>query len=125
MLFAHSAFVIMVVLSLTSASTCPFDLAHDHSLSSIPSRDRDLNQRSVRSEYKCPTHGHYREYTDYLNRLKNWCLVWTTMAILPLTVLLYMMGVCLSPLPFFPPPPPPPHPSSSVSLQFFTGFNKQ
>ncbi|KAK7450506.1 hypothetical protein BaRGS_00039937, partial [Batillaria attramentaria] len=52
-------------------------------------------KKSIRREYKCRIHGAFREYTEYLLSLRNWCMVWVTMSILPLTVLLYMAQLSL------------------------------
>ncbi|XP_060608093.1 uncharacterized protein LOC132760193 [Ruditapes philippinarum] len=59
-------------------------------------KKRSESQRVPLPSYTCRTHGAYREYTDYLSRLKNKGLFWTTIAILPLTLLLHTLQINLS-----------------------------
>lgn len=56
-------------------------------------RERDMCKKAIKPRYKCSTHGSFREYSDYLSQLKNWCLLWSILAILPLTISLNLMGV--------------------------------
>ena len=55
--------------------------------------NRGSCRRAIKPDYKCQMHGQYRMYMDLLNRLKNWCLIWSSLLILPLTVFLYMLEV--------------------------------
>ena len=50
-------------------------------------------KRALKREYKCRTHGSFRNYNTYLRHLKNWCLVWTTASITPLTLVLNFVKV--------------------------------
>ncbi|WAR19085.1 hypothetical protein MAR_000923, partial [Mya arenaria] len=54
-------------------------------------RHRAMCKRALKPPYQCRVHGHFREYTDLLGHHKNWCLLWVTMAIIPLTILLYTL----------------------------------
>ncbi|KAK3604603.1 hypothetical protein CHS0354_027456, partial [Potamilus streckersoni] len=55
-------------------------------------RQRELQAgRIFKMRYNCLIHGPFREYTDYLARLKTWCLLWTTLAIVPLTILFFVL----------------------------------
>ncbi|KAL4238295.1 hypothetical protein ACF0H5_003007 [Mactra antiquata] len=57
---------------------------------------RQLSNKTPKPSYQCRTHGAFREYADFLSRVKNWGLFWTTMCILPLTILLYSLKINLS-----------------------------
>ncbi|XP_069105812.1 uncharacterized protein [Argopecten irradians] len=59
-------------------------------------KQRESWKRAIKPPYSCAVHGKYREYTDYLSTLKNWCLLWSTIAILPLTIFLDLAGVSLA-----------------------------
>ncbi|KAL3875049.1 hypothetical protein ACJMK2_037988 [Sinanodonta woodiana] len=60
-------------------------------------RQREIQAgRPVQVRYKCLIHGPFREYTDYLARLKSWCLLWTTLAIIPLSILFFVLQLNLS-----------------------------
>ncbi|XP_060071327.1 uncharacterized protein LOC132551230 [Ylistrum balloti] len=59
-------------------------------------KQRENWKRAIKPPYSCTVHGKYREYTDYLSTLKNWCLLWSTIAILPLTIFLDLTGVSLA-----------------------------
>ncbi|KAK3100009.1 hypothetical protein FSP39_013434, partial [Pinctada imbricata] len=50
----------------------------------------------VAPTYQCPTHGRYREYQDYLIEFKNWCIVWVTLAIIPLGLIIFASGIDLN-----------------------------
>ncbi|XP_061180272.1 uncharacterized protein LOC133188802 [Saccostrea echinata] len=58
-------------------------------------KERQLCKKAIKPRYKCATHGSFREYCDYLGQLKNWCLLWSTLAILPLTITLNLLGLSL------------------------------
>ncbi|CAL1534239.1 unnamed protein product [Lymnaea stagnalis] len=58
-------------------------------------KSRTESRRAIKPDYKCPVHGPYRVYNDYLARLSNWTLVWITMSIIPLTIILYMIKASL------------------------------
>ncbi|KAG1693505.1 Urea-proton symporter DUR3 [Nymphon striatum] len=66
-----------------------FKIAHDLRNS------RDESKRAVKPDYKCKTHGDYRRYYDLLGGLKDWCMLWTTLLIIPLTGLLEVSGIKL------------------------------
>uniref|UniRef100_A0A1I8I9R1 Urea active transporter n=1 Tax=Macrostomum lignano TaxID=282301 RepID=A0A1I8I9R1_9PLAT len=53
------------------------------------------NKRALKPAYKCKTHGAYRSYKDYLSAMKDWCIVWTTLAIIPMTFVLNFMQISL------------------------------
>ncbi|XP_060592204.1 uncharacterized protein LOC132746937 [Ruditapes philippinarum] len=59
-------------------------------------KTRSESSRVPPPMYTCRVHGTYREYTDYLSRLKNRGLCWTTLCILPLTILLHTLQINLS-----------------------------
>ncbi|XP_053394386.1 uncharacterized protein LOC128555607 [Mercenaria mercenaria] len=71
--------------SMTVCSECTQD-----------NRQRSQSKRALKPPYQCRTHGSFREYTDYLLRIKNWCLLWTTLGIVPLTILLYTLRINLT-----------------------------
>ncbi|XP_059168393.1 LOW QUALITY PROTEIN: uncharacterized protein LOC131950305 [Physella acuta] len=58
-------------------------------------KNRSESRRAIKPDYKCNVHGAFRTYNDYLSRLSNWTLVWTTIAIIPVTVVLYMIQASL------------------------------
>ncbi|XP_048764480.2 uncharacterized protein LOC125672302 [Ostrea edulis] len=58
-------------------------------------KERDLCKKAIKPKYRCSTHGLFREYSDYLSQLKNWCLLWSILGILPLTILLNLLGLSL------------------------------
>ncbi|KAK2149320.1 hypothetical protein LSH36_455g04022 [Paralvinella palmiformis] len=51
-------------------------------------------KRVLKPAYKCKTHGDYRKYNDYLLSLKNWCMTFVALSVIPLTMLLDAMKVC-------------------------------
>ncbi|XP_046575766.1 urea-proton symporter DUR3-like [Haliotis rubra] len=51
---------------------------------------------SATEGYKCPTHGKYREYQDYLINFKNMCIVWVTIGIIPLGLVVFESGMDLN-----------------------------
>lgn len=55
-------------------------------------REREICKKAIKPKYRCVTHGSFREYCDYLSQLKNWCLLWSILAILPLTIALNLLG---------------------------------
>ncbi|ESO83679.1 hypothetical protein LOTGIDRAFT_169159 [Lottia gigantea] len=63
--------------SMTHCSSCYQD-----------DKNRGDCKRAIKPDYKCTIHGSYRVYLDYLNGLKNWCLVIVSICIVPLTILL-------------------------------------
>ncbi|XP_052271715.1 uncharacterized protein LOC127872425 [Dreissena polymorpha] len=71
--------------SMTVCDACSYD-----------DRQRTLRRRVVKSPYECRIHGPYREYTDVLSHLKNWCLLWVTLGIIPFTILLYTLKINLT-----------------------------
>ncbi|GFR85860.1 urea-proton symporter DUR3-like [Elysia marginata] len=58
-------------------------------------KNRATSRRAIKPEYKCASHGQYREYSEYLSHLRNWSMVWTTIGIIPLTITLYMIQASL------------------------------
>lgn len=58
-------------------------------------RQRRACKRAIKPDFKCKTHGAYRVYNNYLQSLKNWCLLWATLAIIPLTIVLDILQVGL------------------------------
>ena len=56
-------------------------------------RRRSESRLAIKPPYTCATHGPYREYNEYLIGLKNWCVLWVTIAIFPLTLLLFAANV--------------------------------
>ncbi|XP_074654736.1 uncharacterized protein LOC141908541 [Tubulanus polymorphus] len=51
--------------------------------------------RATKPAYKCRTHGHYRSHNDYLSTLKNWGILFVSLAIVPLTLVLRGIGISL------------------------------
>eukprot|EP00105_Crassostrea_gigas_P021844 XP_011441136.1 PREDICTED: urea-proton symporter DUR3 [Crassostrea gigas] len=58
-------------------------------------KEREICKKAIKPKYRCVTHGSFREYCDYLSQLKNWCLLWSILAILPLTIALNLLGLSL------------------------------
>ncbi|XP_064598785.1 uncharacterized protein LOC135465474 [Liolophura sinensis] len=56
---------------------------------------REICKRAVKPDFRCKVHGPYRLYAVYLGRLKSWGLLWSTLAIFPLTMILNMMQLSL------------------------------
>ncbi|XP_064641869.1 uncharacterized protein LOC135496466 [Lineus longissimus] len=56
---------------------------------------RKVCKRAIKPDFKCKVHGPYRVYIQYLRGLKNWCLLWVTVSIVPLTFLLNSMQISL------------------------------
>ncbi|CAH1784663.1 unnamed protein product [Owenia fusiformis] len=46
-------------------------------------------------EFKCPTHGRYRQYNENTNGLKDWVMLLSTLFIIPLTLVLDALQVSL------------------------------
>ena len=67
-------------------------------ISSCCFRQRRACRRALLPAYRCTMHGSYREYNDYLIRLKNQCIIWCTIAIIPLTLILDALSVSCHPL---------------------------
>ena len=44
----------------------------------------------------CIYHGEYRNYRDKLNRYKSWCILWVTIAIVPLGMAVKASGIDLN-----------------------------
>ncbi|KAL4238792.1 hypothetical protein ACF0H5_003499 [Mactra antiquata] len=63
---------------------------------SLDNKQRRETHRALKPPYKCKIHGPLREYTDYLSHIKNWCLLWITLAIVPLTILLHTLKINLT-----------------------------
>ncbi|CAH1774641.1 unnamed protein product [Owenia fusiformis] len=53
-------------------------------------------RRAVKPGFRCSVHGDFRAYYAYLASLKNWCIVWCCVAILPITYGLSALKVSLS-----------------------------
>ncbi|KAK6172351.1 hypothetical protein SNE40_016024 [Patella caerulea] len=51
---------------------------------------------SEKQNYQCPTHGRFREYNEVLIEFKNWCIVWVTIAIVPLGLIVFESGIDLN-----------------------------
>ncbi|XP_053394381.1 uncharacterized protein LOC128555605 [Mercenaria mercenaria] len=80
---------------------CPRDKCTCESMTVCSDCDKDNKKRSESQRvplptYTCRKHGAYREYTDYLSHMKNWGLFWTTLGILPLTIILHTLQINLS-----------------------------
>ncbi|KAH9514149.1 urea active transporter [Bulinus truncatus] len=58
-------------------------------------KSRTESRRAIKPDYKCLVHGSFRVYNDFLSRIRNWTTVWITMAIIPLTICLYMIKASL------------------------------
>lgn len=54
------------------------------------------NLFGIKPPYLCPTHGEYRQYQDYLITFKNWCIIWVTIAIIPLGLVIFETGIDLN-----------------------------
>ncbi|XP_076358090.1 uncharacterized protein LOC143250861 [Tachypleus tridentatus] len=58
-------------------------------------RSRNSSKRPVKPRFKCRTHGEFREYYESLGSLKNWCMLMSSLAIIPLTAALNVTGISL------------------------------
>uniref|UniRef100_A0A1I8JJT3 Sodium:solute symporter n=2 Tax=Macrostomum lignano TaxID=282301 RepID=A0A1I8JJT3_9PLAT len=58
-------------------------------------QERILCKRAIKPSYQCKMHGAYRTYKEYLNVLKNWGILITIVAIIPLTLILSYMSISL------------------------------
>ncbi|XP_076358107.1 uncharacterized protein LOC143250869 isoform X2 [Tachypleus tridentatus] len=58
--------------------------------------DRRLATDLVNSPYMCSQHSMYRTYQEQLVHYKNWCIVWTTIMIIPLSLFCYAVNLNLS-----------------------------
>lgn len=56
-------------------------------------RRSEAADNCIKPQYQCPTHGNYRQYQDNLIHFKNWCIVWVTIAIIPLGMLVFESGI--------------------------------
>ena len=56
-------------------------------------RLRDGCKRFLKPPFRCRTHGSFRTYNIYLRDLKNWCLLWTSASVIPLTLFLNFIKV--------------------------------
>ncbi len=56
-------------------------------------RIRNKSEDAIKPAYECKMHGSYRTYSDHLIGMKNWGMLWTTLAIVPLTMLLHAVNV--------------------------------
>ncbi|KAK3592701.1 hypothetical protein CHS0354_037837 [Potamilus streckersoni] len=55
------------------------------------------NSKDAVSElYKCPYHSRYRVYQDKLFRYKSWCILWVTVAIVPIGLAIIASGIDLN-----------------------------
>ncbi|GAU91253.1 hypothetical protein RvY_03546-3 [Ramazzottius varieornatus] len=70
--------------SKTSCKECFFDDAV-----------RAETKTAIQAHFSCKTHGSYREYMEYCNRLKNWSLIICSFALIPLTIILDILGIKL------------------------------
>lgn len=59
-------------------------------------RRSEAADNCIKPQYQCPTHGNYRQYQDNLIHFKNWCIVWVTIAIIPLGMLVFESGIDLN-----------------------------
>ncbi|ELU11212.1 hypothetical protein CAPTEDRAFT_212836 [Capitella teleta] len=57
---------------------------------------RDGCNRALKPVYKCKMHGTYRTYNDLLLGLKNWCILWTTLCVIPITIVLDALKIALN-----------------------------
>ena len=64
-----------------------------HNILCCHCRLRDECNRYLKPPYRCRTHGSFRTYNNYLRELKNWCLLWTSASIIPLTLFLHLFKV--------------------------------
>ncbi|XP_076358108.1 uncharacterized protein LOC143250870 [Tachypleus tridentatus] len=71
--------------SMISCSDCQRDTFNRISCKSL-----------VKPYFTCSVHNTYREYQENLLRYKNWCIVWTTIMIIPLFLLCYAANLNLS-----------------------------
>ncbi|XP_022237451.1 urea-proton symporter DUR3-like [Limulus polyphemus] len=58
--------------------------------------ERRLVTGLVNPSYMCLEHSMYRTYQEKLLHYKNWCIVWTTIMIIPLSLLCYAANLNLS-----------------------------
>ena len=67
----------------------------EYNLSYLLCSKRAASKGPLKPDYECSTHGHYRSYNDYLKGMKNWAVVWVSIAIIPLTLILHVLNVSL------------------------------
>ncbi|CAG5131507.1 unnamed protein product [Candidula unifasciata] len=73
-----------VCISMTFCTSCHQD-----------TKARNECLRAIKPDYRCPCHGSYRVYNDYLGHLTRWTVIWTTMAVIPFTIILYTIQASL------------------------------
>ncbi|BFZ23564.1 hypothetical protein BsWGS_26603 [Bradybaena similaris] len=73
-----------VCISMTFCTACNQD-----------TKARNECLRAIKPDYRCQCHGSYRVYNDYLGHLTRWTVIWTTMAVIPFTVILQMIQASL------------------------------
>ncbi|OQV20353.1 Urea-proton symporter DUR3 [Hypsibius exemplaris] len=56
---------------------------------------RTQRKHTVPPDFKCAIHGDYRRYMEVMDRLKNWCLILCSFALIPLTILLDVLSIQL------------------------------
>ncbi|CAH1789627.1 unnamed protein product [Owenia fusiformis] len=57
---------------------------------------RSLQKSAVLPDYTCKVHGEYKKYQDILRNLKAWCIVWVTVAIVPMGLVINNSGINLN-----------------------------
>ncbi|XP_069129197.1 uncharacterized protein [Argopecten irradians] len=50
----------------------------------------------ARPPHRCPVHGAYRRYQDYLIDFKSWCIVWVSICIIPYGLIIFASRVDLN-----------------------------
>ncbi|XP_052076798.1 uncharacterized protein LOC127714803 [Mytilus californianus] len=77
-------------------------LCHCRSVNKCHNCLEDIQRRhrpnlfGIKPPYMCPIHGQYRQYQDYLITFKNWCIIWVTLAIIPLGLIIFESGIDLN-----------------------------
>ncbi|CAD5123308.1 DgyrCDS11664 [Dimorphilus gyrociliatus] len=74
-----------ICISMTFCAHCKAD----------DERRNENKKRALKAEYQCTTHGSFRKYNDYLEYLKDWSMLWVSLAILPLTLILKATSISL------------------------------
>ncbi|XP_055343852.1 uncharacterized protein LOC129591971 isoform X2 [Paramacrobiotus metropolitanus] len=62
---------------------------------SLDDSARSESKMAVKPDFKCPTHGEYRRYTEYMDGLKNWCLILCSFGLIPLTLVIDVLKIRL------------------------------
>ncbi|XP_060064863.1 uncharacterized protein LOC132545205 [Ylistrum balloti] len=73
---------------------CPSAINCKQCSEDILSANRPAN--GGRPTHKCPVHGLFRTYQDYLIDFKSWCIVWVSVCIIPFGLIIFSSGIDLN-----------------------------